>query len=133
MSKNIKACPCGHLDYEQCCGLYLNHQQMAPNAEALMRSRYSAFVEKNEAYLQKTWHPRTRPDGQVLSNDDNTQWLGLTVFDGVKSAAPNLVQDQVTFIAKYKVNGRAYKMHEVSDFVYENGQWFYVSGLFSEG
>ena len=90
-----------------------------------MRSRYSAFVVNDETYLLKTWHPKTRPTDLPLLQP-NCTWLGLQVLHH----APQNSQAQVEFIAKYKINGRAQRLHEVSNFVLENGQWLYVDGEF---
>jgi SEC-C motif-containing protein len=89
-----------------------------------MRSRYSAFVLCNEAYLLATWHPDTRPAS--VSFDSRQKWLGLSVVDtrdtGVNAA-------EVEFIARYRVGGGSAVRHsERSRFVREDGRWFYVDG-----
>src|SRR5665647_943856 len=66
-------CPCGGADYAACCGLYHNGTP-APDAAAMMRSRYSAYMLKLEAYLFATWHSSTRPAALDLAAD-NTKWL----------------------------------------------------------
>ena len=120
-------CLCGTgLAYAACCGRYHAgplHLQ-APTAEALMRSRYSAYVLDLGTYLQDTWHASTRPaDVQVL--DPAVRWLGLevrrheTLTDG---------SGVVEFVARSKVAGRAQRLHESSHFVMEDGRWFYVDG-----
>ena len=90
----------------------------ALSAEALMRSRYSAYVFKNEQYLLDSWHSSTRPS----SIDINTsqQWIRLKII--------NSEEQHVEFIATYRVQGKAHKMHENSCFVFEDGNWFYVDG-----
>lgn len=93
-----------------------------------MRSRYSAYVLKLEAYLLSTWHPSTRPAALDLAAD-HTKWLGL----GVKRhTAESADRATVEFVARYKVGGRAYRLHEVSRFVREEGRWFYVDGEFPD-
>lgn len=122
-NKNI--CPCGNnLNYENCCGRWHIGENYleAPTAEHLMRSRYSAFVLKLEQYLLDTWHISTRPQSLDLTND-NTKWLGLNI---VSTAQQDKSHATVEFIAKSKVNGRACNIHENSNFVFENGIWFYV-------
>jgi len=89
-----------------------------------MRSRYTAFVLQNEAYLLATWHPRTRPT--AVSFESGTKWLGLAV-----KAARDLTADtaEVEFIARFRVGGAsAQRIHECSRFVREAGQWLYVEG-----
>ncbi len=120
-------CPCGKGLYAACCGRLHEGKEIAGNAEELMRSRYSAFVLKNEPYLLSTWHPSTRPQ-EPLFNEDKTQWMGLTVKHF--NEANDQLNAKVEFIAIYKINGKAHRLHEISDFVYKNKQWLYVDGQF---
>jgi SEC-C motif domain protein len=72
------SCPCGSgAARRDCCGPYLDGDAAPPTAEALMRSRYSAFVEGHTAYLLNTWAQETRPD--VLELDPGQRWLGLRI------------------------------------------------------
>ena len=120
-------CPCGTArSYTECCGLYLSGQAAAPNAETLMRSRYTAFTRLDETYLLATWHPSTRPAALNLAGEAATKWIGLGVkrFDvtGSDSAI-------VEFVARYKIGGRAQRLQEVSRFVREQGRWYYVAAI----
>lgn len=119
-------CPCGaSADYLLCCGRFLDGEQRAPGAEALMRSRYTAFVKGREDYLMATWHPDHRPAALDLHQETATRWLGLEI----KAAR---VQDArhatVEFVARYKIGGRAHRLHETSRFVLEDGLWLYTDG-----
>ena len=89
-----------------------------------MRSRYSAYCLGNEAYLLNTWHSSTRPESLHL-NENPVKWVGLEVVN-----TPEVQGDEasVEFIARYKQNGRAGRMHEVSRFKREKVKWFYVDG-----
>lgn len=91
-----------------------------------MRSRYSAYVLRLDDYVLQTWHPQTRPLSLSLA-DDATKWLGLNVkrHETAGDAAT------VEFVARFRINGRGARMHEVSEFVYEDGRWFYVRGVVS--
>ncbi|HJV24288.1 MAG TPA: YchJ family protein [Aromatoleum sp.] len=120
-------CPCGGSTYAACCAPY-HSGTPAPDAEALMRSRYSAYALKLEPYLLATWHRDTRPDVLDLSQDA-AQWLGLEVKRHAMSSPESAI---VEFIARYKLNGRAHRLHEISRFVRENGQWLYIDGNFPE-
>lgn len=91
-----------------------------------MRSRYSAYVLKQQAYLLATWHPDTRPASLDLL-DDNAKWLGLEVKNHVMTDADHAT---VEFVARYKIGGRAHRLHEISRFIRANGQWLYVDGKF---
>jgi SEC-C motif domain protein len=122
---NPIACPCGSAKpYSICCQPY-HEGTSAPTAEALMRSRYSAYVYQLEAYLLKTWHSSTRPNSLNLTEDTQTRWLGLEV-------KRHVVKDESTatveFVARYKVAGRAERLHEVSDFIKIDSQWYYIDG-----
>lgn len=125
-------CPCGRVDakkravaYADCCGRYVDHfgDAPSPDAEHLMRSRYSAFVLERADYLLTTWHPSTRPAS--LDFDEATKWLGLEVREHKATGADTA---EVTFVARYRVQGRAVRLHERSRFVREDGRWFYVDG-----
>jgi len=123
------ACPCGRpQDYAACCGPY-HAGQPAPDAEALMRSRYSAYVRHLPDYLLASWHASTRPE--TLSLDEpagqRTQWLGLTVHDHTVQDADHA---QVRFTARYRIGGgSAVRMQEHSRFVREDGRWLYLDAM----
>ena len=125
------SCPCGStVRYEDCCGRYHAgplHLQ-APTAEALMRSRYSAFVLDLTDYLLASWHASTRP-ADLEPPEPGLKWLGLDVK---RTAMLDAAHGTVEFIARSKLGGRAHRLHEVSRFVRENGEWFYVDGEFPE-
>lgn len=91
-----------------------------------MRSRYAAYVLKLKAYLLATWHPDTRPSSTDLACDD-TKWLGLEVKKHIVNETD---QSTVEFVARYKIGGRAHRLHEVSRFTRSDGRWFYVDGEF---
>ena len=119
-------CPCdSNKNYTDCCGRYLDGGEIAPTAEALMRSRYTAYTLLRENYLRLTWHSSTRPIALGLADDAATKWLGLEVKRHEQQQPDRAL---VEFVARYKVNGRAHRLHEVSRFVRENGRWFYVEG-----
>ena len=123
-------CPCRTPDdaaaYEACCGRYHTgdlHLQ-APTAEALMRSRYSAFVLDRLDYLLATWHPSTRPPN-LEPNPAGLKWLGL---DLRRHRVVDADHATVEFVARSKLGGRAQRLHELSRFVREDGRWFYLDG-----
>jgi len=123
-------CPCGHVDARgrvlalaACCGRYLDHDTPAPDAESLMRSRYSAFVLGRADYLQASWHASTRP--ARLDLEPGIRWLGLQVRG---HRAVDADHAEVEFVARSRVAGRGQRLHERSRFVREGGRWFYVDG-----
>lgn len=130
------ACPCGRADgkgrplaHGQCCGRYLDHFDTvpAPDAESLMRSRYSAFVRENAGYLLATWHPSQRPP--QLEFEPGARWLGLDVRAHTRQDDNHA---QVEFVARLRdAGGRASRLHEKSRFVREVDEagvwrWYYV-------
>ena len=123
----IDACPCGTgRACADCCGRYhagALHLQ-APTAEALMRSRYSAFVLGLYDYLLATWHTSTRPP-RIEPNEAGLKWLGLQIKAHRRIDAEHAT---VEFVARSKLGGRAQRLHELSRFVREDGRWFYVDG-----
>ena len=90
-----------------------------------MRSRYSAFVLNLEDYLIATWHVTTRPAALHLTDEAPTKWLGLQIKRVETTSNTTAI---VEFIARYKIAGKAERLHEVSEFMLEDGRWFYVSG-----
>lgn len=123
-------CPCSStLPYAACCGrLHAKHtasgRLTAPTPEALMRSRYAAFVLDERAYLLASWHASTRP-ASLDEPEPGLKWLGLDVK---RSAMLDADHGTVEFVARSKLGGRAHRLHEVSRFVREHGEWFYVDG-----
>ena len=120
-------CPCsgGSKKYADCCGRYLDGGEAAPTAEALMRSRYTAYTFGREDYLLATWHNSTRPALLDLGSGPKSKWLGLELKRYERLDPDHAV---VEFVARYKINGRAHRLHEISRFVREAQRWFYVNG-----
>lgn len=117
-------CPCGsNRTYQTCCGV-LHQGGNAESAEALMRSRYSAFVLEDEAYLKTSWHSTTRPES--IPFDEDTKWLRLIVREHYQGESEN--EAFVRYEARYSIHGKAYKLIELSRFLIEEGAWRYVDG-----
>jgi len=125
----MAACPCGRgRGYGDCCGP-LHAGAPARNAEALMRSRYSAYVREDAQYLLRSWHASTRP--QALSFDEppsrRPTWLKLDVL---RHAATGEDAAEVEFVARYRIGGGSVvRMREHSRFVREDGHWFYLDAV----
>jgi len=111
-----------------CCGRFIEQGQLPPDALHLMRSRYTAFVLENEAYLLRTWQADFRPSS--LAFEAGAKWLGLEIKDltqtGMKEGHETA---EVEFVARVRVAGKANRLHERSRFVFEEGQWLYVAAV----
>lgn len=118
-------CPCeSGQPYVACCGRWhvgLLEGLHAPTPEALMRSRYSAYVLGLIDYLLATWHPSTAPGELELPP---LKWLGLEVRHAQAAGDAGVVE----FVARCRDGGRAQRLHEISRFVRQSGRWYYIDG-----
>jgi len=119
-------CPCNSgACFAHCCRPYLEGARPAPTAQALMRSRYSAYALNRTAYLLETWHPATRPAALDLSGD--MQWRALDVLWTEQGGADD-AEGVVAFAAHYTAGGQAEQLREISRFRREHARWYYVDG-----
>ena len=118
-------CPCDPArSYAKCCERF--HAGVnAPDAESLMRSRYSAYVLQLSDYLMATWHADTRPTDALIADATTPKWIHLDIRRHESTGEHSAI---VEFIARYRLGGRAERMHELSRFVEEDGRWYYVDG-----
>lgn len=122
-------CPCDSgLAYDRCCGPY-HAGRPAPDAARLMRSRYSAFVLGDAAYLRASWHPASCPAELDLDQAPRPQWLGLKLIAHTTLDAEHAT---VEFVARYKLGSRAHRLHEISRFERVCGRWLYCDGELRE-
>jgi SEC-C motif-containing protein len=127
MSPEFSPCPCGSgAKLSACCGRWHEGplRLQAPDAQSLMRSRYSAYALGRQGYLLDTWHASTRP-AQLDPMPLGLKWLGLEVRRHVTTHADAAT---VEFVARSKLAGKAHRLHELSRFTHEAGQWWYVDG-----
>lgn len=144
MSKTttLAACPCGGPSLADCCGPFIEGRALPPTAEALMRSRYTAYTLNDEPYLLATWHPSTRPGEPIIDEKEPVRWLGLEVKSTLRLRQRKVDlpddpdSDTVEFVARFKLGGRAHRLHEVSRFLREPDpvsgakRWYYLDGSF---
>ncbi len=121
----MQNCYCGSsLSFENCCEPYLKNLKKAPTAEALMRSRYSAFATGAADYLVATTHLPQRKfhnKAYILEWSKSNHWIKLEVLATTETT--------VTFKAYYLDSELKAQIHnEHSTFVFENGNWYYVDG-----
>ncbi|MFE2374154.1 YchJ family protein [Streptomyces sp. NPDC059398] len=119
-------CPCGlPAPYGECCGRFHSGQSAAPTAEALMRSRFSAFAVEDAAYLLRSWHPGTRPPR--VDFDAGQRWQRLEILAATGGTAFHTT-GTVTFRAHCTVRGEPGELREHSRFERYEGAWVYVDG-----
>ncbi len=120
-------CPCGSgTAFAECCGPPLAGEP-APTPEALMRSRYTAFVLGDTGYIEQTWHPGTRPER--VDADPHVRWRGLEVLQ----AEAGEKRGYVEFRAHWSEGGVRGVLHERSRFVRQSGRWWYLDGVIDPG
>ena len=124
------ACPCGSGQaLAGCCGPIIDGTVPAPDAQSLMRSRYSAYSLGRTDWLLASWHPSTRPDAASLDDPPGQRpvWLGLDVL---RHAVTGTDTAEVEFLARYRIGGgSAMRMREHSRFVREDGRWYYLDAV----
>ncbi|UUF13808.1 MULTISPECIES: YchJ family protein [Flavobacterium] len=114
------------LQFENCCGLYLENNQKAPTALALMRSRYSAYATHNAEYLLKTTYISERKyysKAEILKWATANKWQKLEIL----SFTENTVKFKAYFLNS---DNKPQTHYEFSTFKFENNAWFYVDGKF---
>ncbi|WP_160297457.1 YchJ family protein [Demequina flava] len=122
-------CPCGSgASFAECCRPFLRGERFPDTAEQLMRSRYTAHVRRDPAYVLRTWHPDTRPAPEKLGDLSAPQWRGLDVTS-TEDGGPADAEGVVTFSAHYEDGaGNPASLHETSTFVRVDGEWVYLEG-----
>lgn len=120
-------CPCGRGEaYDECCGPLLAGQRQAATAEALMRSRYTAFAVGDRDYLLRSWHPDTRP--AALDLDPDIRWRFLEIVR-TERGGPFDSDGVVEFAAHHRDPGGSRVLREVSRFERVDGAWRYLDGV----
>lgn len=117
------SCDCGSgKEYSECCEPLIKGERFAKNPEELMRSRYTAHVKKEIAYLRNTLAPEQR--SSFIEKDvlewAKSEWLGLEILEAKGH--------KVEFQAKYKSKGKVFEHHEVSTFRKIGEKWYFVDG-----
>lgn len=131
---NDAACPCGsNLSYGICCGPYHTYTSYAPSAEALMRSRYSAYTLANIPYIQATMQGIV---SQGYDAKEAERWASQARWKRLKVLRAYADENDINcayveFIAYYILNGQHQQLHELSVFHYINDKWFYVDHVTS--
>lgn len=123
-------CPCSGMppgtDFDHCCRPALDGEIWPTTAEALMRSRFTAFARGDENHLFRTWHAKTRPAD--LGVDDDTEWLGLEILSTTGGGVDDAT-GTVHFRAKFRDRLGDQVLEENSSFVRRAGRWMYLEAL----
>ena len=125
LMENKCFCDTGLL-FKDCCGLYLEGNQKAPSALALMRSRYSAYATQNADYLLETTYIAERKyysKSEILKWATSNRWQKLEILSFTEST----VEFKAYFL---NAENKPQTHYEFSTFKFENGAWFYVDGKF---
>ena len=131
----MKNCPCGSgREYSACCDLYISGKEKAPTAEALMRSRYSAYAEHKIDYIISTCEDSGKNNIDYKSTKDwseQSKWLGLKILS-VENGGVNDTEGTIEFEATYEKDGLKDVHHETAEFKKEKDQWLYVEGKITQ-
>jgi len=126
----VSYCPCGtKKDYHQCCGLFISGEQLPSTPEELMRSRYTAYHQVNMDYIARTMKSPALDhfDKKAASEWANqVKWIQLEIVKTKKDDTHGIVE----FRAYYIINNKEEIMHEVSEFKFENGRWYYIDSMY---
>ena len=125
-------CPCGSdKPLDQCCGPFVSGERPAPTAEALMRSRYTAYALKNIDYIARTHAPESHANFDRRAAEswaEQAKWLGLEILAAERGGMAD-EEGVVEFIATYRQQGETIAHHERSRFRRaETGEWLFVEG-----
>ncbi len=124
-------CPCGSdSTYEECCGPIISGEKDAMTAEALMRSRYTAYVKTEVDFILNTTHPDQKEQLDKKSIHDwskNSEWLNLELVETDRGGAEDN-EGQVEFIAHYRKKGIKNEHHELAQFEKKDGKWYFTDG-----
>lgn len=124
-------CPCGsNRNFAQCCNRYISGGKAAPIAEALMRSRYTAYTLGNIDYIRATWAEQTRQTVKLADLEQRskeTEYLNLKIISKIGGTRKH-TEGKVEFAAKFKSLGKIQTHHEISNFIKQNNKWYYVDG-----
>jgi SEC-C motif-containing protein len=127
----MESCPCGSgISFEQCCRPIISGEQPAETAEALMRSRCSAFATLQIDHIWESTHPDQRKGHSrktIQKWSEKSQWLGFEIIS-VTGGQPADDEGQVEFVAEYREKGMRNRHHELATFKKKDGKWYFYDG-----
>jgi SEC-C motif-containing protein len=124
-------CPCGSgRSYDDCCGPYIAGKAKPATAEALMRSRYTAYAKKAIDYIVETCLRDDEHGIDIESTkrwSEKSTWVALDILKTDKGG-PSDEEGMVEFKATFILDGLRETHHEKADFVKKDGAWLFVEG-----
>jgi SEC-C motif-containing protein len=130
--KNKILCPCGtQQQYQKCCGPYISGATSAPTAEALMRSRYTAYTMANIAYIEATMRGQAALNYDAKAAEDwakTAKWKHLKVLRTFPHET-DPTKAYVEFVATFAISGKLQRLAETSEFQQIESKWFYTSSI----
>jgi len=125
-------CPCGTgKKYLDCCGLFISGKKLPPSPEALMRSRYTAYNQINMDYIARTMKSPAADHFDAKATKVWAEKINWTQLEIIRTTI-DATQGYVEFLAHYNVARKKYVLHEVSEFKYEDGKWYYINGIYPD-
>lgn len=120
------SCPCcSGENFGLCCKMIIDDISLATSPIQIMRSRFTAYVIRNENHLLRSWYIQTRPE--TISFPHDSIWLDLRILNHSVDTATN-EKGTVSYIARFIEDGKLISLTENSNFILSNGKWYYVDG-----
>lgn len=124
----MRDCPCGSGNsYDICCDRLISGGVKASSAEELMRSRYTAYADKNIDYIMNTTHPEKVGE---LKKDELQEWADNTVWERLEIRGSDEENGVVDFIAYFRDNDQTVRHHELAQFKKHEGDWYFFDSQF---
>ena len=125
----MKLCPCGSgIPDLECCHIFISGEKTAPTAEALMRSRYTAYTHAELGYIERTMKGPALLRFNKQKSEERARYIKWHKLDIIKTFQKDK-RHFVEFIASLSINNKYDTLHERSEFLFENGEWYYVDGI----
>ncbi|KTD97681.1 MULTISPECIES: YchJ family metal-binding protein [unclassified Pseudoalteromonas] len=128
-SLDNNACLCGsQQNYKNCCEPLLSGDKQADTPEQLMRSRFTAYAQKNAKYIYQTYASEKQAENPVKEIKEfatSCRFISLSVIDTNNDGDRGVVE----FKANYFYQNLYCELHERSQFIKEQDQWRYLDGI----
>ncbi|MCX8514486.1 MAG: YchJ family metal-binding protein [Burkholderiales bacterium] len=130
MDLKSTSCKCGsNKDYKDCCGLYISGLKLPHLPEQLMRSRYTAYSVRNIDYIAKSMCGKAITGFNIKEAEIWAQQVIWQKLEIIATSLASKTKGFVEFKAYFTDNQQPHILHEISEFHFKNGKWFYVDGV----